>query len=201
MSSLFVAFLAVMNPIALYLYLEPVERALKRKQFLYVLLKACLISFFIYIFFAFTGTFIFEDILMVNYESFRIFGGTIVFGISWIFIIKGEKALIHIKENLDDIANEIALPFMVGAASISLAILIGNNYTAPITVLMIFGVLAACYVTIVGLQMIRRSISRKELKDAFDKNMHILLRLNGFLMGTFGVDMIATGVNNMFLVT
>ncbi len=41
--------------------------------------------------------------------------------------------------------------------------------------------------------------STEKFKTAFDKNMEILLRLNGFFIGAIGVNMIAIGINNLFL--
>ena len=60
-------------------------------------------------------------------ESFRIFGGVVLLSFGFLYIVKGDTALISIKEDLDDLASEIALPFMVGAATISLSIIIGNS--------------------------------------------------------------------------
>ena len=40
----------------------------------------------------------------------------------------------------------------------------------------------------------------KRIKIAFDKNMGVLLRLNGFFIGAMGIDMILTGINNLFLI-
>jgi multiple antibiotic resistance protein len=45
----------------------------------------------------------------------------------------------------------------------------------------------------------RNSIETKRLKTAFDKNMEVLLRLNGFFIGAIGINMVLTGINNMFV--
>ncbi|MFW5755581.1 MAG: MarC family protein, partial [Tangfeifania sp.] len=81
-------------------------------------------SLFICLVFFLSGDFIFRRVFQIEFESFRIFGGIIIFSYAHFFIVKGQRALIMIKENLDDLASEIALPFMVGAGTISLSILL-----------------------------------------------------------------------------
>jgi multiple antibiotic resistance protein len=44
------------------------------------------------------------------------------------FIVGGRESFIQMRENLDDMASQLALPFMVGAGSVSVSILIGNAY-------------------------------------------------------------------------
>lgn len=196
--SLAVAFLAVLNPFALFIYLSPVMQELPHGKFRYVLFKASAISFGIYVFFALTGQFIFERIFLIHYEAFRIFGGIIVASIAFAFIMHGEKALIRVKEDLDDLASDIALPFMVGAATISLAILIGNVLSPIAATGVIFLVLVVNYFAILFLKYIRDHIKRTKFKTAFDKNMDIFLRINAFLIGAIGIDMIISGVNNLY---
>jgi len=59
---LIVAFLVMLNPFALFIYLMPVMNDLSPKEFSNVLFRASLISFMIYAVFALTGNFIFEKI-------------------------------------------------------------------------------------------------------------------------------------------
>jgi predicted TIM-barrel fold metal-dependent hydrolase len=43
----------------------------------------------------------------------------------------------------------------------------------------------------------RDSIEGRKLKNAYDKNMEVLLRLNGFFIGAIGVNMIMTGIKKV----
>ena len=106
-------------------------KELSRRHFLKVLFKATVISFVIYFFFLYSGEFIFDKFLHINFEVLRIFGGIIFFTFAYMFIIQGKKSLITMKEDLDDLASEIALPFMVGAGTIALSILMGKKYLPP----------------------------------------------------------------------
>lgn len=195
---LFVSFLAVLNPFALFIYLQPLMKDLTKKNFAYVLFKASITSFLIFALFALTGNFIFANILHIKFEAFRIFGGIILFSIGFLFIVKGQRAVIQMKENLDDLASEIALPFMAGAATISFAILIGDAHQPVEALTGIFLIMLINYVVLVFFDFIRDNITLKKFRVAFDKNMIILMRLNSFFIGAIGVNMVITGINNLY---
>ncbi|PLW79382.1 MarC family protein [Candidatus Woesearchaeota archaeon] len=193
-----IGFLAMLNPFALFLYLQPIMKELDDKTFRKVLFKASLISFLIYAFFLLSGEFIFKEVLQIHFESFRIFGGIIIFSFAYVFIMKGQKALIHMKGDLDDLASEIALPFMVGAGTISLSILLGRNFSMLVSIFLLILIMGINFIFVMLLKNFREQIEKKKFRIAFDKNMEILLRLNGFFVGAIGVNMVITGLNNVF---
>ena len=39
----------------------------------------------------------------------------------------------------------------------------------------------------------------KKFRIVFDKNMHVLVRLNAFFMGAIGIDMIVAGILGLFV--
>ncbi|MBD3310476.1 MarC family protein [Candidatus Woesearchaeota archaeon] len=199
MLSIIIVFLVMLNPFALFLYLNPVMEELSHKDFLKVLLRATLISFVIFSFFLFFGDAIIQRVFLINFDSFRIFGGIIIFSFAFLYIVKGQHALITMKESLDDLASEIALPFMIGAGTISLSILMSNQYPVQQAFGALVTILVLNYLFIVGLKFIKDQLSKRKLKIAFDKNMQILLRLVGFFVGAIGVNMIITGITNIIL--
>jgi multiple antibiotic resistance protein len=190
-------FLAFMNPFAIFIYMRPLMEDLSHEDFIKVFFKATVLSFLIYYFFAITGNFIFEKIFRIDFEAFRVFGGIIVFALAFNFIINGRRAIIQTKENLDNLPSEIALPFLVGAGTISLSILIGNELKALGSLLVIALVMALTYGIVIFLKHARERFGKK-LQVAFDKSMVILLRLSGFFMGAIGVNMVMTGITNFF---
>ncbi len=190
--------LVMLNPFALFLYLDPIRKDLAHKEFMSVILKASLISFVICLIFFFSGEALFSKVFHVDFEAFRIFGGIIIFSFAYFYIVRGQKAMVMMKENLNDLASEIALPFMVGAGTISISIVIASRHSMGIGVSILFIVFAVNYLSIYILKKIRDSFDGKRLKTAFDKNMEILLRLNGFFIGAIGVNMVLTGIQNMF---
>ena len=199
MISSILAFLVMLNPFALFLYLDPIRKDLSHKEYMLVILKASLISFIVCAVFFYTGEFIFKNVLQINFESFRIFGGIIIFSYAYFYIVKGQKAMIIIKENLDDLASEIALPFMVGAGAISLSILLSQKYSLPLGTLALVIIFGLNFLVLFALKKFRDSLERNKFKTAFDKNMEVLLRLNGFFIGAIGINMVLVGIKNMFL--
>jgi multiple antibiotic resistance protein len=193
-----VELIVMLNPFALFLYLEPIRKDLSHKQFIHVIVKASLISLVICYLFFFSGEFLFKKVFMIEFESFRVFGGIIIFSYAYFFIVKGQRALIMIKENLDDLASEIALPFMVGAGTISLSILTSYRHARWTGMLILLTAFVINFVSIYLLKVLRDSLEGRKLKKAYDKNMEVLLRLNGFFIGAIGVNMILTGIQNMF---
>jgi len=193
-----VELIVMLNPFALFLYLEPIRKDLSHKQFMNVIFKASLISLIICYLFFFSGEFLFKKVFMIEFESFRVFGGIIIFSYAYFFIVKGQRALIMIKENLDDLASEIALPFMVGAGTISLSILTSYRHARWTGMLILLTAFVINFLSIYLLKVLRNSLEGRKLKKAYDKNMEVLLRLNGFFIGAIGVNMILTGIQNMF---
>ena len=190
-------FLIMLNPFALFIYLSPIMEDLDNRQFNSVLMKASIISFLIYCVFMIGGEFLFKQVFRIHFESFQVFGGIVIFSYAYQYIVRGDKSLIHIKENLDDLASEIALPFMVGAGSISLSILIGYQHEIYIGVGLLAIILFINFFTILLLKYIKDQLSRRKMKVAFDKNMSIFLRVNGFFIGAIGVDMTVKGIINL----
>ncbi len=194
-----ISFLVMLNPFALFLYLGPIRKELKSKTFYKVLFKASMISFVVFAIFIATGTLLFEKVFQINFESFRIFGGIIIFSFAYFFIVKGHRAFIQLKENLDDLASDIALPFMIGAGTITRAILIGNELPFFIGIITLAIIITINLGIIVFLKFLRDTISNKKFQIAFDKNMEILLRLTGFFVGAIGVNMVFNGISNLLL--
>lgn len=198
MLSAIIEFLVMLNPFALFLYLEPIRKDLDHKQFIRVIFKATLISLSVCLVFFFTGEWIFEQVFRINFESFRIFGGIIIFSYAYFYIVKGQKALIMIKEDLDDLASEIALPFMVGAGTLSLTILLSVKQSMLIGSGLLVIVFLVNFFLLFVLKWIRDQFDKRKFRKAYDKNMEVLLRLNGFFIGAIGVNMVVSGIQNMF---
>ncbi len=191
------SFLVMLNPFALFLYLKPVMKDLSDGDFRAVFLKASIISFCVFLVFLIFGDLIFQQIFRINFESFRIFGGIVLFSFAYIFIVQGKKAFIQIKGDLHDLASEIALPFMVGAGTISLTIVMSEQLELWQGILALALIMFINFIIIMGLKQIRHRMSSKNIQSAFDKNMELLLRINGFFLGAIGIDMVVTGISNL----
>jgi multiple antibiotic resistance protein len=193
-----VQFLILLNPFALFIYLNSLYNDLGRKDFSIVLFKASLISGGFYLFFAFTGDYIFINFFNVRFDSFRLFGGIVILIYSLIFIIQGKKSFFTLKGSLDDLASEIALPFMVGAASVAHSILIGQIYNKFLTFSIITATMVINFITILLLIEIKYRLIKKKYRITFDKFLTILLRINGFFVGSIGIEMILKSIEKTF---
>lgn len=196
MTQAIISFLIFMNPVALFLYLLPIKKEMGLRRFANIVARASLITYVVYVVFAVSGEKFFQ-ILSVNFEAFRIFGGLVVASLSLIFIVQGKKSMITTKGELNKIAAEIALPFMVGAGTITLSIIVGRRLGALDASIAIFIVMFLTFAIITALAAIRSSLKPK-MKVVFDQNADILLRINSFIIGAIGVDLIVTGFRNLF---
>jgi multiple antibiotic resistance protein len=198
MLELAVSFLIMINPFAQVLYLKSVIDDLDLKTFSLIYAKASIISLVIYVIFALIGDEIFTQFFKIRFESFKIFGGIIIFAYAFSFIMYGAKSMIQTKENLDDLASEIALPFMVGSGTLYLSILIGRSASSFGVILgTIFSIILLNY-SLVWLFVFIKDQFRRRQQIAFDKYMGIFMRLNGFFMGAIGIHMILDGILYFF---
>jgi multiple antibiotic resistance protein len=104
------------------------------------------------------------------------------------------------KSTLDEMAQQLALPFMVGAWSVSVSIIIGNQFMWWQGLLMLVWVLVANYGIMSALFIIQEKIFTNGLRKYFDTLLSIAFRLNAFFMGTVWVDMVITAIKNLFLI-
>ena len=176
-----VAFIVLLNPFALCVYLYPVVQQLPTRDFCRVLFKASFISVVICFLFAFFGTPLFRYVFQIHFEAFRIFGGVVLFALALMFIVGGKESFISLKPDLDDVAAEIALPYMVGAGTISLSIVLGQSFSHALSAVGLVVAFAVNYGTVFTLLMIRNHLPTQNLRIAFDKIMGMTLRVNGFL--------------------
>lgn len=192
------AFLAILNPFALFLYLRPTMKDLPTFEYSEAIIKASMISLAIFLLFAIMHDVIFGIIFNIDFESFRIFGGIVIFAFAFLFIVRGQKAFIQLKGSVDDLASEIALPYMVGAGTISLSILMREDYGLFAAGIMLVLIIAIHTAIVIGLHVLRRGIDHKPGRAAFDHVMEIMLRISGFFLGAIGVDMILVGLRTFF---
>lgn len=189
--------LVLLNPFAIFLYLRAVMAQLTLAQYFRVLVKASAISFFIYLLFGVTGETLFTQVFKINFNAFRIFGGLVIFYNAFVFIVKGKDSMIQLRGSMDRLANEISMPYMVGAGSISVAILMGTNGNVAITATEILLALAANLAIIMLLWYGRHLIGKTPAKEMFDNYMEVLVRIMGFMVGGVGIDMVINGIFNI----
>lgn len=192
-----IKFLILLSPFALFTYLHSIMEELSHRDFLRVIFKASFTSCIIFIISASYGSEILEHLLSIKFESFEIFGGIVLVAFSLVFLIQGKQSFFTLKGGLDKLAADIALPFMVGAATVSLSIIIGNTFTELKAVLIIVSAMVLNYGVLVALLFLKYNFLRKKFRVAFDKLLGVLTRLNGFIIGAIGVDMVYRAIVNI----
>lgn len=195
MLEFFISFLVLLNPFALFVYLIPLKKERGMREFANIMLRASLISYVIYLLFALFGQNIFR-LLNIDFEAFRIFGGIVLVSLALSFILQGKKSMIATRGELSRIAAEIALPFIVGVGTITLSILIGEALSAIKATITIAAVMVVNFIMIYLLALARHLL-KEDLKIVLDKNAEILLRINGFIVGAYGVNLIVEGLKNI----
>ncbi len=198
MFSYVLAFLVMLNPFALFVYVKNVREELPDGDYYRVLIKACIQSFVIYAIFAVTGGLLFTHIFRINFESFRIFGGIVLFSLGLIIIIQGRRSVITLKGTLDDIASEVAIPFIVGPGSITVSIIIGKDFPTPFDIGIIALAMIINFYIVYIMSVMRKRLLHDGARKNFDKKLGLYLRLNGFFIGSIGINMVVTGINNLY---
>lgn len=195
MLAFIISFLVLLNPFALFIYMVPLYKEQGLGVFFKVLFGACMIAAIVYSAFVLFGQSLFEAI-SVDFEAFRIFGGIVLVSFALSFILQGKKSMITTRGEIGKIASEVALPFIVGAGTITLSILIGEALSAAQGLLSIWTVMILTFAVVGTLMVFRHKLS-SQYNLVFDKNAEILLRLNGFIVGAYGVDLVITGMQNI----
>ncbi len=188
-----IAFLAILNPFALCLYLEGLMEDMTWGDFLRTMGSAALVSLATFTVFAVAGEAFLTQILNVRPEALRIFGGVIFFGIGYNYVTRGYRATETLRGSLDELSSVIALPLMIGAGTITQSILIGKHHTHMTAFWILLAGVAASIVVVIVFRMVRHHI-RKRNEAVFYKYVNVLSRLNGLLIGAISTEMVITGV-------
>lgn len=191
-----ISFLVLINPIVMFIYLQPVIRRMPHKDLRRVVAQGSYVALIVFWLFSLVGNAFFKDILQVRFESFRVFGGLIIAYFAFAMIAQGRTSLITYDKDHSSIANQVAMPLLIGAGTISLSIIIGQKYNPVTSAFILAIVMLINYLAIALLIAFRNSIVRYFRKD-FDSYMEAILRLFAFFAGAIGVDMIITGLHNM----
>ncbi len=196
MSEAIISFLVLLNPIAMFIFLQPVIRKVSSRELMLILAKAAVTAFVIFALFAVGGDVFFQKVLQIQFDSFRIFGGLVITYLSFVMITQGKKSFITYNADHSIISGEIVMPLMVGAGTISSSVLMGKTFGKVDTVIALILVMVISYILIVALTLIRQRIVT-QFEKTFDKNMDMILRLIAFFAGAIGLNMVIVGIQHI----
>jgi multiple antibiotic resistance protein len=192
-----IPFLAILNPFALCLYLIAVMEDLETRDFMRVIGGACVISMIVFALFALTGEALLINILGVRPEALRMFGGIIFFIIAYNYAMKGHKAAEILRGPINELPSAIALPFMIGAGTITQSILIGKNHPPVWSVIIIITGVCIAFLAVTTFKLLRDQMKNRQ-ERLFDRYVNILSRINGLIIGAISTEMVVSSLKKLW---
>jgi multiple antibiotic resistance protein len=170
---------------------------LETSNFFKVLCGASVISLAVFSVFVLFGEPLLVVVLGVRPEALRIFGGVIFAIVGYNYVVKGHRATQVLRGNIDELPSEIALPFMIGAGTITQSILIGKRHTTGTAFLIVLTVIVLSFFIVMTFKFVRDKLAGTKEK-VFDKYVNILSRINGLIIGAVSTDMIVSGMQKLW---
>lgn len=195
--TVFMAFFAIMNPVANAAVFAGLTGSMERKQQTNVAVKSLLITFIIILLFALLGKSIFH-IFGITLPALRIAGGILVFLVGY-HMLQGSNSSLHTAQESNNsdsnvAVSPLAMPLLAGPGTIATAI----NYSAeggwsPIIITVAaFAVL--CIITLLCF-----IFSSKIISIIGDAGLSIITRLMGLILAVIGVQMLITGIKSVVI--
>ncbi|HIJ72603.1 MAG TPA: MarC family protein [Candidatus Hydrogenedentes bacterium] len=198
MAASLVSFLAILNPFALCLYLVHLMEDLTSREFVNSLFRATLISFCTFAVFSLAGEKLLIDFLGVQPTALRIFGGLIFLSVGYSYATKGYRASELLRGSLDDVSSAIALPFMIGAGTVTQSILLGKKHGTNAVAIIAMALIVT--LAIVLLFKYTKDQLQKTRENVFERYVNILARMNGLVIGAISIEMILRGTREMLII-
>jgi len=187
-------FLVLFNPFLMSIYLQDLIQELDQRTFFRVLVRASMISGAVFILFAWGGEAIFTNVLQVEFASFLIFGGVVIFLIAVQMMFSGSEAIRRLRGgNPAHISGSIAMPFMIGPGTISASVVTGKILVWP---LVPAAIVLSLLLTVAMLVFLKLGFDRIRLSkaDLLERYIDIAGRAGALLTGTIGVHMVMQGI-------
>lgn len=187
-------FLVLFNPFLMSIYLLDLIQELDRLTFLKVLTRAAIISGTVFLCFAWGGEAIFTRILQVEFASFLIFGGIVIFIIGLQMLFTGSEAIKKLRGgNPAHISGSIAMPFMIGPGTISASVIAGNTLTYPLA---LAAIVLSLLLTVAMLVALKQAfdVIKVHNADLLERYIDISGRASALLTGTIGIQMLLQGL-------
>jgi multiple antibiotic resistance protein len=183
----------LINPFILSVYLIELIKGMEFKALSGQLVRAGLISYTVFLLFAWAGEAVFEDVLQIRFLSFMIFGGVT-------FLIVGVRLILGIGPPVEalrpqsgELSGAIAMPFIVGPGTISASVLAGSRLTYFDAALAIGLALVVAIVSIILLKKIHDVVHARDERYVA-RYMGIAGRVTALFTGSFAIELILKGV-------
>jgi len=184
--------LILLNPFLLIVYLIDLVQDLDLKTFSSVMVRGGIIASGIHITFALLGDAIFSKMLHASFASFQIFGGIVFLIVGVNFMLKGNLAIEALRGPPEHIAGSIAMPILVGPATVSASVLMGKALSAPFAILGVLVAVGGSVLVVIALKIVHDRVKPKH-ETLVQRYIEITGRVTALVVGIFAVEMIMQG--------
>lgn len=193
--TVFLAFFAIMNPIANIPIFVKLTEGLGSKKKKKISKKANFVAFIIVLAFILIGKYIFQ-LFGLTIPAFKIFGGILIFYIGFEMLQSKISSIQHpLKKKFDDALaiSPLAIPFLAGPGTIVTAMnfVINANLLQVLITIMIYAV-------IVLLTHLAFIYSDYIVKLVGKKNFVVIGKIMGLILGVLGANMVIQGIKLAF---
>jgi small neutral amino acid transporter SnatA (MarC family) len=186
--------LVLLNPFLMSVYLAPLIRELDQRTFTRVIVRGSLISGPDFFAFALIGDAVFTDVLQARYAAFQIFGGLIFVMVGFRFVTGGAESIRVFRGNPEHFGGSVAMPFMIGPATVSASIVAGGRLQPHVALL---SIALALGITTGALVVLKALHDRVQTGNAALVNRYweVTGRIMAIVIGTLAIEMILQGID------
>ena len=184
--------LILLNPFLVIVYLIELVQQLNLRVFSTVLIRGGIIASAIHIIFALLGDAVFSKLLHAEFASFQIFGGIVFLVVGINFMLRGNEAIEALRGPAEHIAGSIAMPILVGPATISASVMVGQTLSPLLAVLGVLFALGICVLVIIALKILHDRIKPRH-EALVQRYIEIAGRVMALIVGIYAVEMIMQG--------
>lgn len=184
--------LILLNPFLVIVYLVELVQDLDIKLFSSVLIRGGLIASGIHITFALLGDAVFSRLLHAEFASFQIFGGIVFLIVGIRFMLHGVDTIEALRGPAEHIAGSIAMPILVGPATVSASVILGNRLSPPLAILGVLLAVGICVLVIILLKVLHDWVKPGH-EALVQRYIEIAGRVTALIVGIYSVEMIMQG--------
>lgn len=184
--------LILLNPFLVIVYLIELVQDLEIRLFSSILIRGGLIASSIHVTFALLGDAIFSELLHAEFASFQIFGGIVFLIVGINFMLRGVDTIEALRGPAQHIAGSIAMPILVGPATVSASVIVGKTLPPLLAVLGVLFAVGICVIVIIVLKMIHDRVKPRH-EILVQRYIEIAGRVTALIVGIYSVEMIMQG--------
>jgi multiple antibiotic resistance protein len=104
-----------------------------------------------------------------------------------------------LRGSIEELPSEIAVPFMIGAGTITQAVLLGKTRGSVGAVIVLALGMAVSVAFVMAFKFVHDRM-RGAREALFERYMNMLSRLNGLVIGAISTDMVVGGIHDLWRV-